>query len=63
VAERLRLAVAEADLDGLRMDERITVSLGVVAAGPEYDSEALLKRADGALYRAKREGRDRAIAG
>jgi diguanylate cyclase (GGDEF)-like protein len=63
VAERLRLAVAEADLDGLRMDERITVSLGVVAAGPEDDSEALLKRADGALYRAKREGRDRAIAG
>jgi diguanylate cyclase (GGDEF)-like protein len=45
------------------MDERITVSLGVVAAGPEDDSEALLKRADGALYRAKREGRDRAIAG
>lgn len=63
VAERLRQAVAEADLDGLRMDERITVSLGVVAAGPEDDSEALLKRADGALYRAKGEGRDRAIAG
>lgn len=62
-AERLRLAVAEADLDGRRMEERITVSLGVVAAGPDDDSEALLKRADGALYRAKREGRDRAVSG
>jgi diguanylate cyclase (GGDEF)-like protein len=62
-AERLRLAIAEDALDGFRDGERITISLGVVAAGPEDDSETLLKRADGALYRAKREGRDRAVAG
>ena len=38
----------------------VTVSIGVAAAGPaEPGVTALIERADGALYQAKREGRDR----
>ena len=61
VAERLRAAVAAAELpDGVR----VTLSVGVHAvdrAHPETLSE-LLGRADGALYRAKRTGRDRVVS-
>jgi diguanylate cyclase (GGDEF)-like protein len=40
----------------------VTVSLGI-AAFPKHGSsvEAIMKAADAALYRAKREGRDRAV--
>jgi diguanylate cyclase (GGDEF)-like protein len=40
----------------------VTISLGV-AAYPEHAavSDALLRASDGALYRAKREGRDRVV--
>jgi predicted signal transduction protein with EAL and GGDEF domain len=38
----------------------VTVSVGVAAAGPaELGVTALIERADDALYRAKRAGRDR----
>ncbi|WP_156159098.1 GGDEF domain-containing protein [Demequina gelatinilytica] len=38
-----------------------TVSFGVAAAGEDEDLEAVLRRADAAMYRAKREGRDRIV--
>ena len=42
----------------------MTLSIGVAAFYPGYGTaEALVKAADQALYRAKSEGRDRAIAG
>ncbi len=42
---------------------RLTVSIGVAAMeAADADLEALLRRADAALYRAKAEGRDRASA-
>jgi diguanylate cyclase (GGDEF)-like protein len=63
LAESLREAVSVAGFDGFRPDERVTISLGVAAAGPGEDVEALLKRADGALYRAKHDGRDRTVSG
>jgi diguanylate cyclase (GGDEF)-like protein len=63
VAETLRTAVANAQFEGFRADQRVTISLGFAVAGTGDDIEALLRRADGALYRAKREGRDRAVAG
>lgn len=61
VAETLRRAVA-ADA-GPGGERRVTISLGVAAVQPGESSEALLRRADDALYRAKREGRDRTERG
>jgi two-component system cell cycle response regulator len=63
VAERVRMAVAEADFDtGARQPLPITVSVGVALNEGDADTpEMLLKRADVALYRAKREGRNRVV--
>ncbi|MDF1686036.1 MAG: two-component system cell cycle response regulator [Parvibaculaceae bacterium] len=64
IAERLREQVADVAFeipDGSRID--VTVSIGVASTdGPEDTVEALLERADQALYRAKREGRNRVVA-
>ncbi|MGH2895896.1 MAG: HD domain-containing phosphohydrolase, partial [Solirubrobacteraceae bacterium] len=60
VAERVRAAVqaaAVAHPDGV--DGVLTVSVGV-AAGPD-ETDRLLARADGALYDAKRSGRNRTV--
>jgi len=61
VAERVRAAVSEHSF-ALAPAGSITVSLGV-ASYPEdgADSVTLLKAADRALYRAKREGRNRVL--
>jgi two-component system cell cycle response regulator len=65
VAERLRQSV-EATPFPISRDPhkiRITVSIGMAAALSGNESaEELLRRADQALYRAKREGRNRVIA-
>lgn len=59
VAERLRLAVEQAGwAHSLALQESITVSIGVALAGPRDDLDTVLGRADEALYRAKREGRN-----
>jgi diguanylate cyclase (GGDEF)-like protein len=59
-AERLREGVRQAALlDGIP----VTISLGVSAAsGAQVDYDELFRAADGALYEAKRAGRDRVIA-
>lgn len=56
LAERLREAVAEHDIPG---PGGVTISLGVAAYRPERPLNTLLKEADDALYRAKRQGRNR----
>jgi diguanylate cyclase (GGDEF)-like protein len=59
VAERLRSAIGN-----LRFDEpdlRITVSAGVARRDAGETYEAVLARADAALYRAKQTGRDRSV--
>lgn len=61
VAERLRSAMAAAQLsDAVGAPVHWTLSLGVAVADPgEPGLDALLSRADAALYRAKRGGRNR----
>jgi diguanylate cyclase (GGDEF)-like protein len=43
---------------------RVTISVGVATApaGADVDPAALVARADGNLYEAKREGRNRVVA-
>jgi diguanylate cyclase (GGDEF)-like protein len=64
VAERLRLAVEQARwraIPGLHTG--LTVSIGVAMAGPGEPLDAALARADDALYRAKRDGRNQVQVG
>ena len=62
VAERIRAKIAELDLRDMGVAEPITVSIGVAVANErDDDAGALLADADAALYRAKREGRNRVV--
>jgi two-component system cell cycle response regulator len=65
VAERLRQNVENTPFPLSRVSEgvRVTVSIGIASSTASGDtSEDILHRADQALYRAKREGRNRVIA-
>ncbi len=63
VAERLREMVALLDIEAPAESgsTRVSISLGVATAagGEAISPDSLIARADRALYRAKREGRDR----
>jgi diguanylate cyclase (GGDEF)-like protein len=61
VAEKLRTAVEKGVVRHQGREIRLTMSLGVAAqeAGETVDRDDLVNRADQALYRAKREGRNR----
>ena len=58
-AERLRKAVAATAVVHQREEIRFTCSFGVAQMRASDDLDALIARADAALYRAKGEGRDR----
>jgi two-component system cell cycle response regulator len=64
VAERLRLAVADEPfvLQDSRYRLPVTVSIGLAVTAPGEGLDALLKRADDALYAAKNGGRNRVVA-
>ncbi|MGH6887439.1 MAG: PleD family two-component system response regulator [Kiloniellales bacterium] len=65
VADRLRIRIAglSIPLDDGKPEIKITVSMGLATCiDPSERAEALLERADAALYRAKRGGRNRVIA-
>jgi two-component system, cell cycle response regulator len=65
VADRLRLAVADQlfTLHGQKKKLPVTVSIGVAVTNDSRESlDALLKRADDALYAAKNGGRNRVVA-
>jgi two-component system cell cycle response regulator len=65
VAERLRRRIADEAFAVTGLDEPldVTISLGVAATeDPEEGADALLARADQALYTAKQNGRDRVVA-
>jgi|GEM_PF-179727 len=59
-AERLRTLFAEAGSEfAARVDFPVTVSIGIAALRGDEDIEALIRRADVALYRATENGRNR----
>jgi two-component system, cell cycle response regulator len=64
VAERLRRRVASEtfSIQQGAGNLEVTISIGIAALdGPDDDAAAMLKRADMALYRAKRDGRNRVV--
>jgi two-component system, cell cycle response regulator len=63
VAERLRRRIATEPFpvqEGSRNIE-VTISVGISALGKDDTAATILKRADAALYRAKRDGRNRVV--
>lgn len=61
VCERLRQRVQDHDWAAIAPGLQVTLSVGLTNA-PPFDAQVLTARADGALYRAKAEGRNRVIA-
>ncbi|SON56010.1 Stalked cell differentiation-controlling protein [Hartmannibacter diazotrophicus] len=65
IAERLRDLIARSPfpIGGGRDPIKVTVSIGLAVAAPPDDTpEKMLRRADMALYAAKRDGRNRVVA-
>lgn len=62
MGERLRAAVAALSIPTARAEVHVTISVGVAELRNGEDVEALLNRADMALYRAKEDGRDRVLS-
>lgn len=59
IAECLRAAVAERSVNVGKRTLRVSISIGVAMHETGADSAALLRAADGQLYRAKESGRNR----
>lgn len=55
-AEKIRASVAAAAISAKR---EITISVGVTGAAPDDSQESVVSRADEAMYRAKRSGKNR----
>jgi len=62
-ANRVRNDVGGAAYNGMPEGRHVTVSIGVAVfdAATMFDCEALIRAADSALYRAKREGKNRVV--
>ncbi len=62
-AERLRRAISEEPIATPAANLRITMSVGGIATAewPQDTANQILRRVDAALYRAKKEGRDRTV--
>lgn len=63
-AERIREAIGNRAFDlGNGAEDNVTISIGVAVFSGDEQVDDLISRADQALYRAKREGRNRVIRG
>jgi diguanylate cyclase (GGDEF)-like protein len=61
ICERLRTSVAQHGWQYIAPGLKVTVSLGLVQGADDEHHQQLIDRADGALYEAKRLGRNRVI--
>lgn len=61
VAERIRAAVEQGAFPGVPAGHQLTVTIGVAGRSREETGDALLARADLALYRGKDAGRNRVV--
>jgi diguanylate cyclase len=59
---RLRAIIAELDWSAFSPGMQVTMSAGIVTLKAGETADALLARADGALYKAKAEGRNRIVS-
>ncbi|HQO14383.1 MAG TPA: GGDEF domain-containing protein [Smithellaceae bacterium] len=63
LAERLRTNIEQTEIKTEKGNVRITVSIGATELLPQENNfESVLKRADDAMYEAKRKGRNRVVA-
>jgi diguanylate cyclase (GGDEF)-like protein len=62
VAERLRSAIATVPIVAEGKPLSVTASIGVASGGVGAQSDDVVSAADAALYRAKKNGRDRVEA-
>jgi diguanylate cyclase (GGDEF)-like protein len=60
--DRLRLIISGLDWSAILGDMNLTMSAGVCTVHKEESVDAVLARADAALYRAKEAGRNRVVA-
>ena len=63
LAERIRLNIAENEIDVKGSSITVTASFGVAPAAPYNELEDAIALADKALYKAKEEGRNRVVFG
>ncbi len=63
IADKLRRLVAASRLDGVEGGLSVTLSIGATLLHPSDTPESVVQRADGLMYRAKHEGRNRVQAG
>jgi diguanylate cyclase (GGDEF)-like protein len=61
VGERVRRAVAERTFPSVPPAQHVTVSIGVAEHHPPDPMDSTLRRADAALYEAKRQGRNQVV--
>lgn len=61
IAERIRRDIAASPFHAKKFNIDVTISIGVAMLKPGETREALLERADAAMYEAKRTGRNRVV--